>query len=203
LALDNFSDLKASIVAHLDRDDLTPFVDDFIRLAEARHERDIRIREMAVRGSLTVNSRYVNFPDGMLEIQSIRILTSPTTPLTYVSIPEMARRRRDENGKPQYFTIGAQIEFDCQPDDTYTADIFYFRKEPGLSDSAPVNRLLQRAPDAYLYGALLASAPFLRNDDRIEMWAALYKSCVDGLAQSRNQDRVSGPLVSRVYGATP
>ena len=49
MALSNYNELKQSVIDHLDRDDLSAFADDFIRIAESRHQREIRIRDMIVR----------------------------------------------------------------------------------------------------------------------------------------------------------
>lgn len=204
MALDSYSNLKTAIADHLDRDDLTSHIDDFIDLAEARHKRDIRIRELVTSGSITVDARTENLPTGFLEGISFRLITDPITPLSYVSPEEMALVRLQENGKPTYYTIlGTTIEFDKVADQSYTGDFLYHKSATALADGNTSNEILVRAPDAYLYGALLGTAPFLQHDERIDVWAALYKSCVDSLAQSRRQERVSGRLVSRVRGATP
>jgi len=204
VALDSYSNLKAAIASHLDRDDLTSYIDDFIDLAEARHKRDIRIRELVSSGSITVDARTENLPTGFLEGISFRLLTDPVTPLQYVAPEEMARLRSETSGKPKFYTIlGTTIEFDKVADSAYTGDFLYHKSATALSDANTSNEILVRAPDAYLYACLLAAAPFLQDDARIEVWASLYKSCVDALAQSRRQERVAGRLTSRAYGDTP
>jgi hypothetical protein len=204
VALDSYSNLKASIADHLDRDDLTSFVDDFIDLAETRHKRDIRLRESITREAITIDARYENFPTGFLEGISFRLLTDPVTPLQYVPPEDMARYREESTGKPRFYTLlGTQFEFDKTPDSSYSGEVLFHKAATPLSDSNTSNAILVRAPDAYLYGSLLASAPFLQHDERIEVWAALYKSAVDALKQAARQDRYSGRLVSRVYGDNP
>lgn len=203
MAVDTYANLKVEIADHLDRDDLTSKIDTFIDLAEARHKRDIRIRELVTRGAITIDARYEDLPTGFLEGISLRLLTSPATPMTYIPIEEMARYRQEITGKPQFFTIGAQLEFDRVPDTSYSGEIMYHKAATALSDGNTSNEILVRAPDAYLYGALLATAPYLQHDERIEIWASLYRAAVDALSQARRQDRAMGRLVSRVYGATP
>lgn len=203
MPLDTYDDLKASIATHLDRDDLTDQIPEFIALAEARHKRDIRLREMLTRDSLSVDSRYVSLPDGFLEAQTLRLLTNPVTPLSLISINEMTLRRRDGSGKPSYYAIHSQFEFDVDPDSSYSGEIVFYKSLAPLADDNQSNALLVRAPDAYLYGALSATAPFLMNDERLQIWNSLYRQAVDGLSQATNQGRYVGPLVSRPYGATP
>lgn len=203
MAISTYSELKQEIADHLDRDDLTTKIDTFIDLAEARHRRDIRIREMITRSSFTIDARYEDFPTGLLEVISFRLLTDPVTKLQYVTPEQMADYRVEGSGKPELFTIHAQFEFNKVPDESYSGEILYHKALTALSDANTTNALLTRAPDAYLYGALVATAPYLLNDERIETWASLYKSAVDGLAIARRQERSSGVLVSRVRGSTP
>jgi hypothetical protein len=72
-----------------------------------------------------------------------------------------------------------------------------------LDDTNTSNGLLVRAPDAYLYGALVASAPFLASDERLQVWEMLYSAARDGLLLSDRQGRYGTALASRVAGATP
>lgn len=203
MALANFSDLKTSIADHLDRDDLTSHIPDFILLAEERHKNEIRIREMIQRDALTVNARYVSLPAGYLDGLTLRLLTDPVTVLTEVNLHEMSSRRSEGTGKPVYYTIHAQFEFDKTPDQSYSGEIVYYKALTALSDAAPTNDLLTRAPATYLYGALAAAAPFLMNDERLTIWERLYETAKDGVNLSSRKSRNIGPVFSRISGSTP
>lgn len=203
MALDTFANLKSAIADELDRDDLTSQIPQFITLAEARHKRDIRIKEMINRSSITVDSRQISLPTGILETISFRLLTNPVTVLRYVDYHEMNRVRQETSGQPQYFTLANEIEFDVTPDSSYSGEIIYYKEETPLSDSNTSNNILSEAPDAYLYGALMASAPHLMEDTRLAVWTTLYKETVRGLDDLRRKSRASGHMVSRVAGPTP
>lgn len=43
-----------------------------------------------------------------------------------------------------------------------------------FTDGADVTELLIRAPDLYFYGALMETAPFFKDDQRLAMWTQLY-----------------------------
>jgi len=203
MALDSYANLKTEIAEWLDRDDLTSKIDTFIDLAEARHQRDIRIRAMLVREPLTIDDRYVDLPDGFLEIETVRILTNPVTVLQQVDIYEMNRIRQAGTGKPTKFAIHSQFEFDRDADQSYSGEIIYYAAQTPLSDSNTSNELLALAPDAYLYGSLLAASPYLMHDERIAVWGSLYNDCKDMLNKQQRASRKVGPLVARVAGATP
>lgn len=201
MSLSDITGLRETIARHLDRDDLAGDIDTFIRLAEARHQRDIRIQEMLTRAALTVDDRYVDIPTGLLEAKTIRLLTNPRTVLDNKANHEMDRVSREGTGKPRSFTVHAQIEFDTFPDQSFSGEIIYFAALTLLDDTNPVNALLTRAPDAYLYGSLLASAPFLGDDPRIQVWAGLYGE-ITGALKLRDRTRI-GPQVAVPHGPTP
>ena len=202
MSIDTYDNLKAEVANHLDRDDLSDDVDTFIDLCETRLKRDVRIREMVEREAITVNARQVALPTGFLEMVNLRLLTTPVTVLQEVNLHEMTRIRSESTGKPKYFACyGQEIEFDQSPDSSYSGEIIYYKSEDPLSGSTATNAILEKAPDLYLYGSLLAAAPFLMNDERLPTWEKLYTSARDGV---NFQDRkLAGPLVSRIVGATP
>ena len=198
MALDTYANLKTEIADFLDRDDLTSQIDTFIDLTEARHKREVRVREMMTRASVTVNARQISLPTGYLQMITFRLLTDPVTVLTELNYHEM-NRNRTGNGKPTLFAVSNEIEFDKSPDSSYSGEMVYFKSQTALSASNTTNDILTNYPDLYLYGSLLAAEPFLMNDERIQTWAALYKSALDAANEMTNKK--GGPLISRVSGA--
>ena len=197
----NYTDLKTMIAETLDRDDLEAQLDNFIRFAESRHRREIRIREMIKRAVAPAEERYLSLPNGFLEMKTLRLLTDPVTAVQEVNLDVMNRTRIETEGKPRFYTVHSEIEFDRKPDREYTAEMIYYAALTPLSAENPTNALLTRLPDVYLYGALIAAAPFLEHDERLAVWSQLY---ADAREQANAMDRAkAGPLVARVYGATP
>jgi len=208
MSLSAFSELKTAIATHLNRDDLTDEIPDFITLAEATHKRStdkggIRIKEMITRASITVDARQIAFPTGFMETLTFRLLTTPVTSLTYLNYHEMDRERDETNGKPKFFTVGSEFEFNKNPDSSYSGEIVYYKEETALSDSNTSNNVLAADPACYLYGALIASAPFLMDDPRLVVWKALYQEAADGLNGLTKRIRRPGHVVSRPAGDTP
>jgi hypothetical protein len=68
----------------------------------------------------------------------------------------------------------------------------YYKKIPALSDSNTSNWLLAKSPAMYLYGALVQSAPYLRDDDRITTWGTLYKEAFNDLMLEEQRSNFSG-----------
>lgn len=201
MSLDTYTNLKTAIEGWLDRNDLNDKIDDFIDIAEARHQREVRIRQMLVRQPLIVNNRYVDVPTDFLEAKIIRILTDTArVPLTQVNIDELTRKSSVTDGFPYFFNVHAQIEFNRNPDQSYTGDIIFYTPQDALGDSNPSNDLLERAPDVYLYSALAASAPFLLEDERIQTWEGLYTSARDALNLLEKRAQQVGAPVATTAG---
>lgn len=211
MALDTYSGLKQSIIDHLDRDDLTGFVDDFIDIAESRHKRDIRIREMILMAPLAITEgdRYVDLPADFAELNYFRILNPDTSVEQRRYLPSITQMNQHELTKistncarrARSFAVHEQIEFDAEADQDYDAEVLYYVYVTALSDGDPVNSILTLAPETYLYAALSASAPFLLNDERLTIWETLYGAARDSLNKSSRSSIRSGPQISKVKGA--
>src|SRR5262245_23910878 len=118
--LDSYTNLKTSIIDHLDRDDLIGYVDDFIDIAEARHKREILVREMIARAQASLTGRFLALPTRFIKMKTLRLLTNPVTVLTEINLHEMNRERDATTGKPTFYTIHEEIEFDVTADSAYT-----------------------------------------------------------------------------------
>ena len=201
MAIDTYANLKTSIETWLDRDDLTDQIDDFIDIAEARHQREVRLREMLLRQTLIINNRYVDVPSDFLEAKIIRIQTDTARfPLTQVNVEELSRRSKVVDGLPAFFNVHAQIEFDREPDQSYTGEIIFYTPLDALGSSNSSNELLERAPDVYLYSALAASAPLLHEDERIQTWEGLYTRARDDLNLLEKRSQQVGAAIATTAG---
>ena len=174
VGLDTYDDLKAEIAAWLRRSDLTDEIPSFIALAEAQMNRRLRVRPMTARLAQNWNGEYVELPGDFLSERLVKLTTGGTTVLRYLTPEEMdAKIRAPASGKPRFYALyGAELRLHPIPDQTYAAELVYLQALPALSDSNASNWLLAVHPDAYLYGALTQSAPYLRADERLQTWTA-------------------------------
>ena len=200
MALGTFTELKDAVADWLDRSDLTTRIPDFITLAEARLNRDLRIRPMEVRSSMETTSgqRYFNLPGGYLQMRNMQMNTNPITPLEYIT-PEMLDRLygSDTTGKPRaYSLIGDEIQLAPIPDSDYTIEMAFYEKftplGDGTSGTVTNNWLTLNAPDVLLYGSLLEAEPFIKNDERIALWLNAYNGAIRKLQDADDRDRHSG-----------
>lgn len=200
MALATYSELQASIASWLfDRTDLADVTPDFIALAEAQFNRDIRAREMEATATLTANQRFIDLPEDYLEMRALRLQSNPERKLVYTSPSMIADRREDGlnvTGTPMMFcVIRNKIELYPTPSGEFDIDIEYYQKIPALSDAESTNWLLSGHPDIYLYGSLAQAAPYLHEDERVGTWAGLLSTALASLEAS-NERAVwnAGPL---------
>lgn len=64
---------------------------------------------------------------------------------------------------------------------TYPWEIIYYQQPPFLEDTNQTNWLTDLAPDALLYRSLLECAPFLKDDERLNTWGALFDKAMSSL----------------------
>jgi hypothetical protein len=205
MALDSYTNLKAELADWLDRPDMTSRIETFIDLCEAKLSREIRVRAMLKRAtsSTSIVGRYMALPSGYRAMKILRLNTTPVTVLEQCNETELTRRLQAATGKPEFFAIHEEIEFNRVPDEVYTAEMIYYSPLTPLSDDNASNWILANAPDLYLYGALSAAEPFLDNDERLATWKGLYNDAAQAINLEDQRSRTSGPQIARTRGATP
>ncbi len=196
MAITTYAELQSNVTDFLNRDDLDAKAPTFISLAESNLSRDIRHWRQEKRSTAEIDTQYSAIPADFLEAVRFYITSGDTRPLELISQAEMLDRKYhnlNTSGQPAYYAITAgEIEVYPVPDGTYTAELYYMANLPALSDSNTSNWLLQYYPDAYLYGSLIHSAPYLKDDARLQVWAALYQSAIDGINAESEKSKFGG-----------
>tara|TARA_X000001382_G_scaffold58713_4_gene40337 strand:+ start:252 stop:881 length:630 start_codon:yes stop_codon:yes gene_type:complete len=184
MALSTFTELKTTIGNYLNRDDLTAHLSDFISLAETRMNNELRVREMeTVDTSITTVSGTQSYtlPSGFIEAKYIVLRANPYRILNYKAPHDFFRTYNSSAsaGTPTFFTIvGDQIHLGVTPDSANVLEIGFFKEITSLSDSNATNSILTKYPNIYLYSALAESIPFTMNDERLQVFAGLYKEAI-------------------------
>jgi hypothetical protein len=196
MAITDYSSLQTTIANYLARTDLTAQIPDFIRLAETRMRRELRIRQMMKSATTTTTGgdATVALPPDFLEARDLIVQSNPVRVITYVSPSVFSRNTRStESGVPVDYTILAtEFKFAPIPDTNYTLEILYFAAPDYLSNTNTSNVFLAVCPDLVLYGALIEAEPYLMNDARLQVWAGMYQKGVDALTTSDEQAQYSG-----------
>ena len=189
MAFTSYTTLKTKIAEYLARDDLDTQIPDFVRLAEERLRRDLRIRQMlkVATATTTAGDSTVALPADFLAMKDLHLDTNPVRVLQFQNTSNFFRNARTtDRGVPTMYTLlGTEFQFAPKPDSAYTLRMVYYYKPDFLSDATPSNLFLANCPDLLLYGALAEAEPYLMNDERLATWSALYDR---GLASLRASD---------------
>jgi hypothetical protein len=203
MSLATYSDLKTTVANYLARTDLTTQIPDFIRFAELRLRRELRIRQMlkTVTTTTTGGDPTVALPSDFLETRDFFVSTNPIQPLTYSSPAIFSRNTNTtQSGKPLNYTIlASEFKLSPVPDSNYTLEMLYFAAPVFMDDSNSSNAFMANAPDALLYAALLEAEPYLMNDARINTWGSLYERAITTLTKSDEASQYSGVPLSMSY----
>ena len=195
MALSTYDELKASIADFLNRDDLTTVIPDFISLAETQMNREIRHYRMEKRATANLDTQYTALPNDFLQPIRFVITGSDVSTLEQASPLEISKLREannDTSATPDTYSIlDSSIEVFPKPDATYTLEMLYYEKIDALNSDNTSNWLLTNYPDAYLYGSLMHSSPYLAEDNRIQTWAALYQKAISDINSESERSKTA------------
>jgi hypothetical protein len=199
MALSTYADLKGAIANWLARDDLSPYLDDFVTLFEAAANRRLRVRQMETSANLTPSNGAISLPADYLAWRRLTWTGSTRRELEYVHPSYLqAAYPTTPTNLPNVFTIeGPTLKI--RPVDGTALELDYWQKIPPLSSG--VNWLYGAHPDLYLFGSLVEAEAFNRNVDSGGVWKARRDELFDEIeALSRSTIasaaiRVRGPVV--------
>lgn len=217
MAINTYATLVSAMTEWLARENdatLVARIPDFITLFEAQVNRELFVTQMEQRSTATIDinsdePEFVSLPDDFQTMRRVRLSSvQGKPPLSFLSAGQIEAKRYDYlniTGQPcHYAIIGTEIELFPTPNDDYTLEMVYRAKIPALSASNTTNWLLTLAPDFYLYGSLLHTAPYIKEDGRIQTWAAGYANALEGLNKlGARQSFDSGPTDITLPGNTP
>jgi hypothetical protein len=215
--IENYQDLQDNMADYLDRSDLVVQIPGFIQLGEASMNRVLRLQIQICRGQ-TVGSRtdiFIPLPLDWLEARNVEVVTLKDNPddpgnliddktfqASYQSSDVIDQMNEDNvqyrpHNEVNYTFNGNNIEIYPNPSDQFRIVLEYYGKVGPLSAENDVNAILQDHPDMYLYGSLIAAAPFLRDDPRIATWKSLYELAVNTAMAGSVKALTSGSRLTR------
>lgn len=155
-----------------------------ITLGERRIARELKIQGFirAVQTPLQAGVAVYLKPDRWRDTISMTVAGSPIFARSYEYCrsywPDEA-----ETGAPQFYA-----DYDYQhwlitptPATVQTLEVLYYEQPRFLGDDFQTNWLTEYAPDLLLYAALLEAAPFLKSDERIQIWQGMYDRSAQAL----------------------
>ena len=183
------------------RSDMSTHAPDCIALAEARFNRELRLRRMIARATATISDEYSAVPSDFI---GPRTFTVGTNALEYVT-PEKADElslRSSVTGSVEYYSVvGGEFRYLPAPSESVTATLTYWQRVPDLATNT-TNWLLTTSPDAYLYGALVQFAVIV-NDERLPVWSGLYEQAIASLKAADLTESLGSVLYPQLSMVTP
>jgi hypothetical protein len=200
--IENFSELKTAIADWLDRSDQDAVIPVFIQLTEKDMQQKLRHHKMVIKSysNVDANDGVIALPSDWLEARNLEV---GDIQITYQSPDVLDMFRNTDDGTsttPRYYSFyDSNIEIWPVPSEDYTIEMDYYQTLPPLADSSNnTNWLLDISPNAYLYGSLVHSAPYLRDDTRVALWAKMYNEALLLLQGGSERAMTSGSRISRM-----
>lgn len=220
---DSLDDLVGTLEDYLERADLTYRIPTFVRLAETRLDRRLKLAENESSVLLSVEEGGATpLPDDYRAWRSLNDGCGRS--YEYMSPHAFAAAYGPRRGfacGAGAFTILGTVTGDTlgegSGDWTFGLDnpfirvaplpagaltLVYRQGIPPLGPDRPSNWLLARKPDLYLYASLLEAEPFLRNDARIATWKAMLEEAL-GDVEAEARDARWGRARMRLSEPTP
>jgi hypothetical protein len=154
MALNNYENLKKSIIEWSHQDDANLLIPDFIQLTEtemfANDEEILILKTLGKTVELLLINGEVELPDDLIEIRSIKIIGENNT----IDLNYHTPQGIDYNNSNlcQYTIIDNKIKTNISSEDTIL--INYVSESLSLSDLEVSNEVLEKYPNIYLFGAL-------------------------------------------------
>lgn len=197
--------MKTEIADILNRTDLSSAIENFIQRAEASLQRDERAKLLVDLTPLSVGTEVISMPDDFGELYSVAhdgpnffgplvqtdlggltkykaLLTGNTT-----GIPAAVAVREDGAG-------AVSLVFSPEPNDTFALQAQYWAELTPINVGNPTNRWLDNHPDIYIYAALVESAPYLKDDQRIQVWESQLEKRLERMGRQTQRRAFSGEM---------
>jgi hypothetical protein len=211
MTIATYAELKSAVSDELLRAGDSTFQARLPRLigqAELAIERELRVPELETTLNQTTTSGVATMakPADLLETISLTCQSDPIRPLDAMELQALEQIYTPaQTGAPAVYALfGDNFRFGPTPDGVYTIATRYYKRLPKLSDAAPTNDVLARYWDLYFYGTLLASAPGLGDDARVQVWGQIYGGAMSAAMQVQNaiavRSQYAAARAGRIYG---
>jgi hypothetical protein len=211
MAISNYTELQTAVGNWLNRSDLTARIPEFIELAEAEIRRTIRTKHTTeIEVTTVVGDGDYTLPSDIQGIKDVYIKSPAASAGSLDSIGagllyNNRREFRADNQRPRLYALqDTTLLVSPLPDDIYTIGLEVERAFVELA-TTPTNYVLDDYPDVYLYGALVHSAPYLHEDERVQTWDSRFSRAIEQLKQDEIRNEHPQRLnmaPPRVIGAT-
>lgn len=207
MPLNNYVNFKTSIRDWTHRNDVSDdLIDDCIKLTEEYAFSMLKVREEEARAtnSTGTTSRFLALPTGYRSMRKLRLIYSDHS----YEVQQIAPESIDvlpatSTGRPYFYTVTSQIEFDRIADQDYTVEMQYFRDLTGISSSNTTNDILTNYPSIYHYGCLYHLFDWARDEQRALVYLQKFDQAIENANEKSWGGRWGVAPAMRIEGSTP
>lgn len=194
-----YTNLITTVEDYLERSDISSSIPVFIRLAEKKVARVLKaqLATTTVTDTLTANNPLVTKPERWIETVSFTVMSGTNVRVLKKRSRETIQAMFPDNtiaDLPTYYSEWQENYFylGATPDQAYNFELLIYQEPIPLDNTNQTNYLTDVAPDLLLYSTLLEATGYLKNDERIAVWAAARDESIQqltGLDVRRQSDR--------------
>jgi len=184
----DYSWLKEIVAATVNRTDLAARIPDWIAFGEDDIEGEIANRKLETTLELDGWEGDLSMPSDLRQITS---LTIDGQDVTYVGDGGFDTIPDNQRGLFYATSDTTILLHDARGDAPRNLKLRYVRGVCHLSDQNKSDWLQCLRPSARLYAALVHSAPYLEDDQRIGTWRTMYQQQIDGIESAIMRQPVS------------
>lgn len=204
MAISTYDELKAAVTNWMARGDVAGDAGDFVMLAEAHLNRELKPIEQDATLAGTASSRSI-------DISSLSCVSPIALFLAETGRDEVELTRKQDgtfpyietSGRPSIWAIdGSNIDFNRKLDAAYPFR-FRYRQRFALSDSAPTNWLLTNHPDVYLAATLVWGGVFIQSSPQAGTFGQILSEGIPSVRNAiaqKNRAVLSAPLDLQMIG---
>jgi hypothetical protein len=202
----NYNSLVTQLTNYLERDDpnLVASIPTFILLGQERIDKECKTLglEVYINGNFQINNSVIVKPNRWRNTITFSVgnglnnnVYNPILLRSY----EFCRLYWPDDSQTAMPLYYADYAFNNwlvvpTPDQAYPIEISYMETTAPIDETNQTNWITDNAPDLLLYACLLETAPFLKDDERIQTWKLYYDASLAALNQEdkgRLTDRFS------------
>jgi hypothetical protein len=182
MALTTYTELQDAIQDYLDDETMNARIPDFIRLFEVKARRALRTSATTGTsiGTTDINGQ-ITLPT---DFRGVKRASINGASLEFITPEDAMDRNAIQSARSPYAYSIEGLTLTVVPPGIVDITLVYSQDVPALSASNPSNWLMDRHPDAYLYGSLAEAEAYGFDDVRLATWRALASGALSEIVAS-------------------
>lgn len=190
MAITTYAELQTAMNQFSHRSDITTAIyDNLISLTEQTIDAKLRVRTNNLRATATMptTDRFLALPTAFQKMRSLIITSAVIYEVRYRAPEDLIVKVAP--GRPKYYTVTNEIEFDRQPDSAYPLEMSYYRYTDPLTSSNTTNNVLDLYPNIYLYGVLHHLSNYEQDEQKAQYYLGLFEKALEDAAREERAHR--------------